>query len=153
MLIATTSPKIAVHKFARSSRLSVYNIQCTFLSSSAKTASGSEFRRSDFQGQPFTGTYEPDQPTRGPLAGSAKTGAPRVTPKLLKEHLDKFVVGQERPKKVLSVAVYNHYQRIQELQRQHEEELERLAKADRRMMFEPHPVESTSLLLLVTYGH
>jgi ATP-dependent Clp protease ATP-binding subunit ClpX len=30
----------------------------------------------------------------------------------IKEYLDKYVVGQMRAKKVLSVAVYNHYQRI-----------------------------------------
>lgn len=28
------------------------------------------------------------------------------------EYLNKFVVGQEQAKKVLSVAVYNHYKRI-----------------------------------------
>ncbi len=29
------------------------------------------------------------------------------------EHLDSYVVGQTRAKKVLSVAMYNHYKRIQ----------------------------------------
>ncbi len=29
------------------------------------------------------------------------------------EHLDSYVVGQARAKKVLSVAMYNHYKRIQ----------------------------------------
>ena len=33
-------------------------------------------------------------------------------PAEIKNYLDKYVVGQERAKKVLSVAVYNHYQRI-----------------------------------------
>jgi ATP-dependent Clp protease ATP-binding subunit ClpX len=33
-------------------------------------------------------------------------------PHEIKEYLDKYVVGQMRAKKVLSVAVYNHYQRI-----------------------------------------
>ena len=33
-------------------------------------------------------------------------------PEEIKHHLDEYVVGQERAKKVLSVAVYNHYKRI-----------------------------------------
>ena len=34
------------------------------------------------------------------------------TPELIKKQLDEHVIGQERAKKVLSVAVYNHYKRI-----------------------------------------
>jgi len=33
-------------------------------------------------------------------------------PRMIKEFLDQYVVGQERSKKVLSVAVYNHYKRL-----------------------------------------
>ncbi|MBR8700318.1 ATP-dependent Clp protease ATP-binding subunit ClpX [Fusobacterium sp. DD29] len=35
-----------------------------------------------------------------------------LTPKEIKAKLDEYVVGQEGPKKILSVAVYNHYKRI-----------------------------------------
>jgi ATP-dependent Clp protease ATP-binding subunit ClpX len=63
----------------------------------------------------------------------------------LKEHLDKFVVGQERAKKMLSVAVYNQYQRIREMRRQEDEERERFAKLARMKMAQEklsrHPVE------------
>ncbi len=33
-------------------------------------------------------------------------------PKQLKEELDSYVIGQERAKKILAVAVYNHYKRL-----------------------------------------
>src|SRR5437867_5405497 len=33
-------------------------------------------------------------------------------PRKIKEHLDEYVIGQERAKKVLSVAVHNHYKRL-----------------------------------------
>ncbi|PWJ96510.1 ATP-dependent Clp protease ATP-binding subunit ClpX [Oceanotoga teriensis] len=34
------------------------------------------------------------------------------TPKLIKSELDKYIVGQDKAKKIISVAVYNHYKRI-----------------------------------------
>lgn len=34
------------------------------------------------------------------------------TPRQIKEHLDLYVVGQDKAKKILSVSVYNHYKRI-----------------------------------------
>ncbi|MCH5295631.1 MAG: ATP-dependent Clp protease ATP-binding subunit ClpX [Treponema sp.] len=34
------------------------------------------------------------------------------TPKEFKEYLDQYVIGQDRAKKVLSVAVYNHYKQL-----------------------------------------
>ena len=35
-----------------------------------------------------------------------------LKPNQIKEELDKYVIGQEKAKKVLSVAVYNHYKRV-----------------------------------------
>lgn len=39
-------------------------------------------------------------------------GSRKFTPSQLVKHLDEFIVGQEDAKKVLSLAVYNHYKRI-----------------------------------------
>lgn len=35
-----------------------------------------------------------------------------LTPEEIKAHLDEYVIGQERAKKILSVAVHNHYKRV-----------------------------------------
>ena len=43
-------------------------------------------------------------------------------PKEIREFLDQYVIGQEQTKKVMSVAVYNHYKRLMQLQ--HEEDVE-----------------------------
>jgi ATP-dependent Clp protease ATP-binding subunit ClpX len=45
-----------------------------------------------------------------------RTGQPAATPlpnpRTIKERLDEYVISQEQAKKVLSVAVYNHYKRV-----------------------------------------
>ncbi|GIK74334.1 MAG: ATP-dependent Clp protease ATP-binding subunit ClpX [Chloroflexota bacterium] len=47
-------------------------------------------------------------------AATADANAPRTipSPRTIVEHLDQYVIGQTRAKKVLSVAVYNHYKRV-----------------------------------------
>ena len=46
-------------------------------------------------------------------------------PKKIKEFLDEYVIGQENAKKVLSVAVYNHYKRIIHLDSKNDLEIQK----------------------------
>src|SRR5574343_533927 len=46
-------------------------------------------------------------------------------PKDIKAHLDQYVIGQDEAKKVLSVAVYNHYKRLSQKINQDEVEIEK----------------------------
>ena len=46
------------------------------------------------------------------VAGLTSDGKPALSPHEIFIHLDEYVVGQEHAKRVLSVAVYNHYKRI-----------------------------------------
>ena len=57
---------------------------------------------------------EPTQP--------APAGVPK--PAEIKKFLDEYVVGQERSKRVLSVAVHNHYKRLQSAEHDDEDEVE-----------------------------
>lgn len=60
------------------------------------------------------------------MTKSALTSVDRLpTPAEIKVTLDEYVIGQERAKKILSVAVYNHYKRIQFGSPQDEVELEK----------------------------
>lgn len=53
---------------------------------------------------------EPPQKRRTRAAGISLNQIPK--PRELKKHLDEHVIGQDDAKKVLSVAVYNHYKRL-----------------------------------------
>jgi ATP-dependent Clp protease ATP-binding subunit ClpX len=44
-----------------------------------------------------------------------------IKPADMKQHLDQYVIGQDEAKKVLSVAVYNHYKRLQQ-KKKHEDD-------------------------------
>lgn len=49
------------------------------------------------------------------LGGAPAENVPLKKPAEIKEELDKYIVGQDKAKRVLSVAVYNHYKRINAL--------------------------------------
>ncbi|KAF2688829.1 P-loop containing nucleoside triphosphate hydrolase protein [Lentithecium fluviatile CBS 122367] len=136
--MASRTLVVAISPQAKASYLALASIGRRAFS--ASTPQSSQYRRSDFSGQGFTSFYDPDE-LRGPLADVSTSGVSRITPRMLKEHLDQFVVGQDHAKKVLSVAVYDHYKRLRELQRQEDEQASQEEKAARQAMAHRHPVE------------
>ncbi len=52
-----------------------------------------------------------------------------MSPKILKSALDDYVIGQDNAKKLLSVAVYNHYKRISQKDKNDDDEVE-IAKSN-----------------------
>lgn len=51
------------------------------------------------------------------------TGEALVTPQQIRKVLDDYVIGQERAKKVLSVAVHNHYKRVALMEKSNDVEI------------------------------
>ncbi|MDY6304744.1 MAG: ClpX C4-type zinc finger protein, partial [Oribacterium sp.] len=53
-----------------------------------------------------------DEENNNAAAGEDVSDIRLLKPKEIKDFLDEYVIGQDEAKKVLSVAVYNHYKRI-----------------------------------------
>jgi ATP-dependent Clp protease ATP-binding subunit ClpX len=56
---------------------------------------------------------EENRKSGGTRPPAAAVGINLRRPREIKEYLDQYVVGQERAKRTLAVAVYNHYRRVQ----------------------------------------
>ncbi|MBR2713769.1 MAG: ATP-dependent Clp protease ATP-binding subunit ClpX [Kiritimatiellae bacterium] len=78
-------------------------------------------------------------------ASGAPPLPPTPTPKAIKEFLDQFVIGHEETKKVLAVAVHNHYRRL--------EAAERKREAGRgKSEFDDVEIEKSNILLIGPTG-
>nr|MCR5586805.1 ATP-dependent Clp protease ATP-binding subunit ClpX [Lachnospiraceae bacterium] len=71
-------------------------------------------------------------------------------PHIIKKHLDEYVVGQEHAKKVMSVAVYNHYKRVIALER--EEEAEEKGEIAATAFDDGVEIEKSNMLLVGPTG-
>jgi ATP-dependent Clp protease ATP-binding subunit ClpX len=62
---------------------------------------------------------------KGARPGTAEPPKGLPTPKQIKERLDQYIVSQDRAKKVLAVAVHNHFKRLQSRERSDGVEIEK----------------------------
>jgi ATP-dependent Clp protease ATP-binding subunit ClpX len=58
------------------------------------------------------------------LEEETSRGLEDMQPKRIKEFLDEYVIGQDRAKRAISVAVYNHYKRIKARELQEQDEVD-----------------------------
>ncbi|KAH6656800.1 ATP-dependent Clp protease [Truncatella angustata] len=98
------------------------------VSSAVRTAP----RRTRDLSSSFSNTYDPDEEGRGPMFNKSTFGVPRFYPRDLKKRVDEYVVGQDRAKKTISAAIFNHYQNIRRRHHQEEEKRKREEKVLRR---------------------
>ena len=75
------------------------------------------------------------------------------TPEKIKQELDEYIIGQNKAKEVLSVAVYNHYKRINYFisKRQKNEELAKQGDSKTKI-FEDVDLEKSNVLMLGPTG-
>ncbi|KAI8342423.1 P-loop containing nucleoside triphosphate hydrolase protein [Chlamydoabsidia padenii] len=86
--------------------------------------------------QPQTGKSKPSAPSS---PGSIDTMQFNLTdPRTIVKHLDDYVIGQEQAKKILAVAVYNHYCRVQANLAKYQQENDRLEMEDRNQVEHHH---------------
>jgi len=77
------------------------------------------------------------------------------TPDKIKAELDQYIVGQDKAKEVLSVAVYNHYKRINYViqKRQKQQEMQQSAEdKTKTKVFEDVDLEKSNVLMLGPTG-
>ena len=74
-------------------------------------------------------------------------------PERIKKELDEYIIGQDKAKEVLSVAVYNHYKRINYVISKRQKQEEQAAKGEAKTkVFEDVDLEKSNVLMLGPTG-
>ncbi|MBD1863490.1 MULTISPECIES: ATP-dependent protease ATP-binding subunit ClpX [Trichocoleus] len=90
--------------------------------------------------QPTPRREQPTEKRRTRASSLSLTQIPK--PREIKKHLDEHVIGQDEAKKVLSVAVYNHYKRLSFIQ----------AKGSAKPTDDPVELQKSNILLIGPTG-
>lgn len=91
---------------------------------------------------------KPAEKRAGKLAAKAGAGIDwnKMSPEKIKAYLDLHIIGQERAKKVLSVAVYNHYKMLDYAAKHANEERSVTVEKSNILMLGPSGVGKTALI-------
>ncbi|MEM7760327.1 MAG: ATP-dependent protease ATP-binding subunit ClpX [Cyanobacteria bacterium P01_A01_bin.40] len=89
-----------------------------------------------------------ENPAVNSVAESDATALP--TPQQLKQYLDQYIIGQEAAKKVLAVAVYNHYKRLKFLQERQQQAAENQIELQKSNILLVGPTGSGKTLIAQT---
>ncbi len=75
------------------------------------------------------------------------------SPEKIKKELDEYIIGQDKAKEVLSVAVYNHYKRINYVIAKKQKQEEQVVKGEAKTkVFEDVDLEKSNVLMLGPTG-
>ena len=85
-------------------------------------------------------------------AGASKPLPKTPTPKEIKEFLDQYVIGQDETKKILSVAVHNHYRRLEAAEEGRGKREEGKGKACAGVCYPDVEIEKSNILLIGPTG-
>lgn len=150
----TALPTPHIRPRAPSTYSSLSFLQCTASRTLTASAVSRIARRPPNLNSGFSSSYDPSEldKGRGPMFNRPSFGVPQFYPRDLKARVDEYVVGQERAKKTICSAIFNHYQALR--RRKHDQDVERRAiERKERQQFardrddplqEPHPVEGQS---------
>ena len=69
-----------------------------------------------------------------------------ISPEIIKEYLDRHIIGQDRAKKILSVAVYNHYKMLDHAKKHADEKHGIRLEKSNILMLGPTGVGKTALI-------
>lgn len=74
------------------------------------------------------------------------------SPEKIKKELDEYIIGQDKAKEVLSVAVYNHYKRINYVISKRQKAEEKAVDGSKTKVFEDVDLEKSNVLMLGPTG-